>query len=229
MADDYEPRDFSKLKINIDPIVKNNLEFTAGIKESMSAAVSVGLQDIIKASRMVLAPDIARSAESVSEPLRAVALAAENAVRVRASIELPTYDLTPVTSAMDSLFDGLRNQQSKAVQEVADSLKEMSTFNFATTINGAARAIDYSTNVPYKTDDLPVAEVPKEVVHEKLEKEAIKEKEETGGHVPYNALSMKFIMSVYLPCMDMYYTLENVETIDAEFAVKFIILGRKSV
>jgi len=229
MADDYEPWDFSKLKINIDPIVKNNLEFNAGIKQSMSAAVSGGFQDIIEASRTVLDPDVVRNAMSVSEPLKALALTAENVFRLRASIEPYVHDFTRITRTVDSVFDGLRHQQIKAVQEVAENLKEMSTFNLATTINNATRAIDYSTNVPYKRDDLPVAEVPKEVVHENLEKEAAKEKKKTGVRVPYNVLGMDFVEYVYMPCMSVAYSIKNADSIDAGFMFMLVVLNVFSI
>jgi len=127
----------------------------------------------------------------------------------------------PFTELVESI--GL--QHVRTIERMTESIKQASTLNLASSLQELARTIEFDAVVSDHLDVIPEVEVLNEVVHERLEQVAGKEQEETGKPVPYNALSMKFIINVYLPCLDIAHSLDTVETIDSEIAVRFIMFN----
>ncbi len=241
MTENNRPWDFNKIKTGINPEIKDMMNYNAKLRTDMSSMLSSSFKDmhisglsLYSGAAVNTADMITRSAlsmrktiENVTQPISAIAHVNESITQIRENLmSLPQEALVP-SSAIESIKEALNTQHANNITRWVENMKQVSAFELATSLSVAntvlsnnITATDVETNI---VDETAPVEIPRDVVHEKLKKEAEKEQEEISAEVPYNVLSMDFIYAIFIPCISIADALENAETFDMEFAVRFIV------
>ncbi len=179
------------LTSNLTPMTKL---INTGVSSMWSDTFQKSLDNVKLAASDIITASLERSTTAVmTERNKKIMEGALNVLR-----PFPP-NLTPISMLSESVT--LHFQ--KTVERMTESIKQASTLNLAASLQEIARTIDFDTVVSDHVESLPDVEVPKEVVHERLEQAAEIEKEETGQLVPYNTLSMEYVLGIFLPSAEV--------------------------
>jgi len=241
MTENNRPWDFNKIKIDINPEIKGMMNYNAKLRTDMSFMLSSSFRNIQNASLGLYRERLFNTASIMGESvLSSSKIMEDNKVSIAASAMVgkrlqelvegikPFPDgFTPFSGALASISEAAKLNHAASAQRLVESMKEARAYNLATTLAVARPSFSgITTATEVVTGNMSIAdpiEIPREIIHKKLEEEAEKDQEEVSAEVPYNVLSMDFIIKIYLPCINMVYTLEKTEIIDTEFAISFFM------
>ena len=243
MTENNRPWDFNKIKIDINPEIKGMMNYNAKLRTDMSFMLSSSFRNIQNASLGLYRERLFNTASIMGESvLSSSKIMEDNKVSIAASAMVgkrlqelvegikPFPDgFTPFSGALASISEAAKLNHAASAQRLVESMKEARAYNLATTLAVARPSFSgITTATEVVTGNMSIAdpiEIPREIIHKKLEEEAEKGQEEVSAEVPYNVLSMDFVYNIYIPCIGMADTIENAETLDVEFAVRFLIFS----
>lgn len=225
MTDNKQPWEFTKIKPNSGLAAIQNQAFKTAsiIAEQMDLTINTKWIDSIGKTMSSY-----QQIHALVPDLSAINLISESAERILKAWDFKSYHqqtLTLLSESLSSVSTSLVQHQIRELTWVTENLRNLSTLSLASSLQETAARLARVYDDSHFEDVIPEPVVTKEVDHEYFVKEAVKDQEEHGQVVPYNVLSMKFIINIYLPCLDIVHSLETVETVDSEFAVRFIMFN----